>query len=85
MAIPVPEKRSKLLLGNSKVNLKKRKIFALKMMGEHRLTLVFRSKSRNDSHWVVVFVLHLRVSKFCPKPLQLSIQGLEHRMDYKKS
>ena len=45
----------------------------------------FPLKTRNDSHWVVVFVLHLRVSKFCPKPLQLSIQGLERRMDYKKA
>ena len=39
--ISVPKKRPKLLLRNSKVNLKSCKIFALKMMGEHRLNSRF--------------------------------------------
>ena len=46
MVMSVPKKRPKLLLGNSKVNLKSRKIFALKMMGEHRSNSRFPLKFR---------------------------------------
>ena len=58
MVMSVPKKRPKLLLGNSKVNLKNRKIFALKMMGEHRLNSRFPLQRKEQSRRTMLFIFN---------------------------